>query len=187
MDQSSLAANLGKLRSERGVSLTRLSRATGISTSFLSLLEQGRSDVTISRLLRLADFYGVELADLLGASQTPPPRNIHILNPSPENLRRFGGNHVKVYDLSGGLPSTMATSLSVYEAGRSLLVSDARAREALFFVLKGRFEFTIEGEPTASVQTGEGVSLRGGTPYRIANSGDSEGRLLSVGLDPDGP
>jgi hypothetical protein len=38
----------------------------GISSSFLSLLEQGRTDIAIGRLLHLAWFYDVELTDPLG-------------------------------------------------------------------------------------------------------------------------
>lgn len=184
MDHSSLAANLRNLRAEREISLTRLSQATGISTSFLSLLEQGRSDVTISRLLRLSEFYGVEMADLLTGSEAPSPRRIRVLSPEPENLIRFDGEQVEVHDLSGGGRWAMAASVSIYQAGSSVLVSDTREQEALFFVLGGRFDFTLEGEPSASVQTGEGVALKSHRPYRIHNSGDAEGRLLSVGLDP---
>lgn len=46
------------------LSQAELSCAVGISSSFLSLLEQGRTDIAIGRLLHLAGFYDVEFADL---------------------------------------------------------------------------------------------------------------------------
>jgi DNA-binding Xre family transcriptional regulator len=59
--RQSLALTLRRLRAERGLSQSDLARVTGISSSFLSLVEQGRSDITIGRLLRLAEFYDLEI------------------------------------------------------------------------------------------------------------------------------
>ena len=53
------------LRSERKLSLAAVSDATGISPSFLSLLEQGRTDVSLGRLLPLLDYYDLDLSDIL--------------------------------------------------------------------------------------------------------------------------
>ena len=46
------------------LSQAELSCAVGISSSFLSLLEQGRTDIAIDRLLHLTGFYDVEFTDL---------------------------------------------------------------------------------------------------------------------------
>ena len=49
-----LGEKLRQLRLQRGESLTRVADATGMSSSFLSLVETGRSDLTVARLVRLA-------------------------------------------------------------------------------------------------------------------------------------
>src|ERR1700748_412437 len=69
MNRTDLGTRLRALRTERGLSLSQLEGATSISSSFLSLVESGKSDITISRLLRLADFYDVELGDLVEGSR----------------------------------------------------------------------------------------------------------------------
>lgn len=46
------------------LSQAELSCAVGISSSFLSLLDQGRTDIAIDRLLHLTGFYDVEFTDL---------------------------------------------------------------------------------------------------------------------------
>src|SRR6201999_3098251 len=69
MNRLELGTRLRSLRTERGRSLSQLEAATRISSSFLSLVESGKSDITISRLLRLADFYDVELGDLVEGSR----------------------------------------------------------------------------------------------------------------------
>src|SRR3954453_9815199 len=63
MNKIDLGTRLRALRTERGLSLSQLEAATKISSSFLSLVESGKSDITISRLVRLADFFDVELSD----------------------------------------------------------------------------------------------------------------------------
>jgi transcriptional regulator with XRE-family HTH domain len=56
------------LRVRRQLSLATVALGTGLSRSFLALLEAGNSDVSISRLLRIAEFYGVWLSDLVGTA-----------------------------------------------------------------------------------------------------------------------
>ena len=81
--KTELAARLKQLRAEHGLSLSQLARATGISSSFLSLLEQAQSDITIGRLARLAEFYDVELADLSTARRPRPPTIFGSSAPRP--------------------------------------------------------------------------------------------------------
>jgi len=50
MNRNDLGTRLRALRTERGLSLSQLESATSISSSFLSLVESGKSDITISRL-----------------------------------------------------------------------------------------------------------------------------------------
>src|SRR5437870_657833 len=62
---TSVGSALRKVRTARNLSLSEVADATGISTSFLSLVEKDRSDITIGRLVRLIDFYGISITDLL--------------------------------------------------------------------------------------------------------------------------
>ena len=63
-----LADRLRILRVRRQLQLGSVALGTGLSRSFLALLEAGKSDVSISRLLRIAEFYGVWLSDLVGTA-----------------------------------------------------------------------------------------------------------------------
>jgi mannose-6-phosphate isomerase-like protein (cupin superfamily) len=57
-------------------------------------------------------------------------------------------------------------------------------REAMFFVLKGQFELSFEGEDPVTLKAEEGVSLRSASPYTIRNIGAREGRMFSIGMHP---
>src|SRR5262249_60611055 len=67
-----LGPKLRSLRRERSLSLTQVASATGISSSFLSLVENGKNDLTVARLIRLTSYYGVAVSDLLPEDEDEP-------------------------------------------------------------------------------------------------------------------
>src|SRR5579883_2754229 len=80
---SDLGQRLRSARRAAGLSLTQVSTATEISRSFLTLVEAGKSDITISRLLRLVDYYGIKVGDLVSSE----PREYAV-------VRRGGGRQI---------------------------------------------------------------------------------------------
>jgi transcriptional regulator with XRE-family HTH domain len=184
MDRPLLAETLRTLRTERGLSLVQLSEATGISSSFLSKVELGRSDITIGRLIRLAEFYDVDMTDLLAGGGAEPPADLHLLKESPENRIRFPQEGIDLYDLTGRVRREMVASLNVYAPGAAVVIADAQEREAIFFVLGGTFELGFEGDAPTVLSQGEGISLLSTRPYRIRNAGKDPGRILAMGVHP---
>ena len=62
-----LAANVRRLRRERGLTQEQLSFDAGMKRSYLSDLERGTRKPSVEALGRLADALGVEPAELLKA------------------------------------------------------------------------------------------------------------------------
>jgi transcriptional regulator with XRE-family HTH domain len=62
------------LRAQRGLTLSALTEATGISTSTLSRLESGRRRPSLELLLPIAQAYQVPLEELVGAPEVGDPR-----------------------------------------------------------------------------------------------------------------
>ena len=58
-----LGRRLRELRTSRKLSLAEVAEATSMSPSFLSVVENGQSDITVSRLMRLVQWYGVSVSD----------------------------------------------------------------------------------------------------------------------------
>lgn len=67
--QARLRANLRRLREERGWTQAEAAERCGMSFQQLSQVESGRSNVTLVTLCRLARGLGVDLADLVAATQ----------------------------------------------------------------------------------------------------------------------
>ena len=69
-----VGARLKRLRAQRGMTLTGVAAATGISKSTLSRLETGQRRPTLELLLALSHTYRVPLDDLVGAPAEGDPR-----------------------------------------------------------------------------------------------------------------
>ncbi|MGV9457374.1 helix-turn-helix domain-containing protein [Streptomyces sp. NPDC003635] len=68
---ASMGARLRVVRERRGITLTGVSRATGISPSTLSRIETGRRKPTLEVVVQLAEEYGVSLDELVGTAPAP--------------------------------------------------------------------------------------------------------------------
>src|SRR5215216_1504705 len=78
MDDSvkTIAANVRRLRLDRGLSGAALARASGVARATLAELEAGRGNPTVETLYGLASVLGVTLADLLVEAEAP---TVHVV------------------------------------------------------------------------------------------------------------
>lgn len=183
--RDTLAQNLQNLRRQRGLSLAELGRATRISSSFLSLVEQARSEISIGRLLRLADFYQVELTDLIGHGAAKPTGHVQVLRADSSTYLHSEQEGIDLYDFSLGTRWNMTGSLAVYAPGGAVDVDETPEHEVLIFVLDGTFEIAFRDEEPVRLERGEGAVYLATRNYRLTNAGDAEGRLLAVVLRQD--
>ncbi len=69
-----VGSRLKRIRARRGVTLTKLAAATGISKSTLSRLESGQRKPSLELLLPIAQAHRVPLDELVGAPELGDPR-----------------------------------------------------------------------------------------------------------------
>jgi transcriptional regulator with XRE-family HTH domain len=111
-----VGARLRRARTQRGVTLTELAAATGISKSTLSRLETGQRKASLELLLPIAHAHQMSLDKLVGAPEvgdprvrfTPRVRNGRIVVPL---TREPGGLHAGfewLYVLSGTMRLILA-------------------------------------------------------------------------------
>jgi transcriptional regulator with XRE-family HTH domain len=187
MNRLDLGTRLRSLRAERGLSLSQLEAATAISSSFLSLVESGKSDITISRLVRLADFFDVDLGDLVEGSR---------IDRSPLEVIRDGDGSVLASRAEGVTARflghqrwQLSPRISEFEPGGVFDVAEGEQaaremfhhRELFMYVVAGTFEIAVHGADPVEVSRGDAVLVRDGAD-RVANIGRRPGRLLVVGV-----
>jgi len=185
MNRMDLGTRLRALRTERGLSLSQLEDATKISSSFLSLVESGKSDITISRLVRLADFFDVQLSDLVDGSRTER-RSLEVVRDGEGSVLASTSEGVQVSFL-GHQRWQISPRVSEYQPGGTLDIAGGESaaremlhhRELFIYVIVGSFEISVHGEETVKVGRGDAVLVRDGAD-RIVNVGRGAGRLLVV-------
>ena len=96
-----LGSRLRQLRRSRGVSLADVAEGTGISPSFLSMVEKGKSDITISRLMRLVHWFEVSVSDLV---QEPNPSPVQIVRADGRRSLRLADEKISIQMLTSGRP-----------------------------------------------------------------------------------
>lgn len=182
---STLGTALRALRQTRRLPLSDVADATGVSASFLSLVENGRSDITIGRLTRLVDFYGVTINDLL-----PPPRGEDADVVREEDARQLHSpdEGIDVYLLTSGTGTdrTMMPMLLVFEPGAGLAELGHHRGEEFVHVLEGELLLEVEGSATRTLRAGDSAYYAGDRPHLFRNGSDAE-RLRLICIDSPPP
>ncbi|MGE8637499.1 MAG: helix-turn-helix domain-containing protein, partial [Achromobacter sp.] len=74
-----LPHRLRTLRRQQTLSLEQLAQRTGLTKSYLSKLERGLSEPSISTVLRLAEAYGVGVSQLVGTDDAAQDEVVSVV------------------------------------------------------------------------------------------------------------
>lgn len=174
-----LGAALRRARQSRGLSLAQVAEETGISRSLLSLIETGRSDITVGRLGRLARLYDVRLADLV-----PEPREADpiVVRADDRPGLHYASEGIEIEILVPEGPRTMQALLATFAPGAAMKDYVITTTEQFTFVVEGRLrtefadgrELVLDEGDSATYYSGEGG-------HRHENVGETIARMVIVG------
>jgi transcriptional regulator with XRE-family HTH domain len=168
---------LRTLRRFRRYTLQSVAARSGISESFLSQVERGRSNASIASLKRIADALGVSMADLFEPDGLPGPR---VLRRDERPALQFGIlgrkllltprplHHLEVF--AGELEVGGSTGSEPYAHGDS---------EELFVVISGTVRLELGGE-VFELEHGDSIDYRSSVPHRAVNTGNELAEVLWI-------
>ncbi len=158
---------LRSIRRSRGLTITDVAAATGISASTLSRLESGGRRPNLELLLPLARVYGVQLDVLVGAPQTGDPR-VHF-----RPVRRHGMTHIPLSRRAGGV---RAFKLIIPPRAEE---PDPKTHEGYewLYVLDGRLRLVL-GDKDIVLGPGEAAEFDTHIPHWLASAGPGPAELL---------
>lgn len=179
-DDDDFGRELRRIRTKRGYSLAEVADQTGVSPSFLSLVETGKSDISIGRLRRLTEFYGIALSDLFphaGSREVEAirPRD-HLPLPSEE-----GGADLAV--VGSGVWHSFVPLLVVYPPGARMDESNEPTQfegEAFVYVLEGTVGVEVDTKEAVVLSEGDAAYVRSFGRRSYWNAGKKTARLLAV-------
>jgi transcriptional regulator with XRE-family HTH domain len=159
---------LKQLRTQRGVTLTALAEATGISKSTLSRLETGQRRASLELLLPLAQAYRVPLDDLVGAPEVGDPR----IRLKP---RRVNGRTVLPLTRPGGIQAWKI----IIPGGQC--EPNLRRHDGFewLYVLSGRMRLVLGGQDLI-LGVGEAAEFNTQVPHWFGSTGEGPAEVLSI-------
>jgi transcriptional regulator with XRE-family HTH domain len=182
-DTRLLGARLRAIRAERGLSLSAVAEATGISTSFLSLVETGKNDITFGRLRRLIDYYGVTLIDLL-----PPAEDTIVVREAERQHLHFPTEGVDVYVLVPGVENdNLYAAIAVYERDSQVEESGPFEGVVLITVLEGSIVLEFTGAETITLGVGDSAYYNASREHRVRTGPDEGARFIYIAAVPPDP
>jgi transcriptional regulator with XRE-family HTH domain len=175
----SLGQRLRRLRTESGQGLREQAREIGISASSLSALENNRGGVSLRRLQRVAEHYGLQVTDLL-ADDDEGPRAANGWPSGPEVIRSWGisvrgverGAGV-LYQLMGhGHGHQLQPYLISFQPGASYR-DDAIAHsgEEFAYVVVGEVELLL-GQESYRLAQGDAIRFSPAVPHAFRNASE---------------
>lgn len=173
-----LGAQLKVAREKKGYTLKQLSEVSGLSIGFISQVERGQTDPSLSSLKNLATALDIKLRDLFDSGIAA-----HIL------VRRGEGHILKIDAavqcelLASSLTKTMEPMIKeIAPKGESGLVN-AHTGEEFIYVLEGTLEVRLD-EARYVLHDGDSVYFQANQPHGWKNIGETECRALWVMTPP---
>jgi transcriptional regulator with XRE-family HTH domain len=160
---------LRRVRALRGMTLTGVAEATGISKSTLSRLETGQRRPTLELLLALSQAYRVPLDDLVGAPEVGDPR----LRLKPGRVK---GRTVIPLTRQ---PDGMQAWKIVVPAGQVDPAPRAHDGHEWICVLSGHLRLVL-GEQDWVLAPGEVAEFDTRVPHWFGSAGEEAAEILSI-------
>jgi transcriptional regulator with XRE-family HTH domain len=171
--------NLGEIikrfRLQRGESLRDVAEGTGLSASFLSMLERGECDITLSRLAAIANHFDHDVGSLLGYS-TRGARPQIIRRRDRVTVNRGRGVDYNVIHVPG---TDMELVVARFSPRSGFVDELTHEGIDIGLVIEGRVVVTIS-DVDYPVEEGEAAIWSGAHRHRVRNDDDRPALLVAV-------
>jgi transcriptional regulator with XRE-family HTH domain len=151
---AAVGPRLRAIRKQRETTLADVATETGISVSTLSRLEAGRRRPTLELLLPLAQMYGVQIDELIGAPPTGDPR-IHL-----RPVQRNGMTFIPLTRRAGGVQAYKV----IIPARRGTPEQKTHEGYEWMYVLNGRLRVLL-GDQDLVLTEGEAAEFDTRVPH----------------------
>ncbi len=178
-----LAARLAGLRAAAGLSLDRLAERSGLTKSYLSKLERGLCDPSISSASRLAAAFSMGVAELLG--DTVSDNGLRIARAGKGRLISSAADTAIVEFLTGS-PERSRTGLSAFALRPPLSSEDEKdpplathSGDELLYVLAGQVRLWM-ADRIEDLAAGDSAWYQAEIPHRLRSLGHEQAQVLIV-------
>ena len=170
--------NLKRLRSKAGLSLEKLSKASGVSRAMLGQVELGQSAPTINVLWKISRALGVPFSALISDTPTSGIRVLKAIDAKrlTSHDGRFQSRALFPYD---GPRRVEFYELKLGKGGLEVAHPHPPGTSENLIVAKGEVEIEVAGE-THPLDTGDAIVFEADKPHAYKNRGKDEAVMYLV-------
>ena len=189
-DELELGPRLRRLRLSRHLTLREVASHAGLSKGYVSQIENGTANPSLSVLKSVASALGESVAGVLLAersedSPTGSRSRVEVVRRAARKTLGWPGdgateNYLLTPDLQRRLEVLLTTMEPGSSSGESPYSHDG---EEFGLVMKGRFEVIVEGSAYV-LDEGDSISLPSALPHRTRVVGDEPATVLWVVTPP---
>jgi quercetin dioxygenase-like cupin family protein len=140
-------------------------------------VETGKHDITVGRLMRVTQFFGVSITDLIPGQATADPAVVR----QPERLHiQSASEGIEIYLLSPDTRRTMMPVLIDYEPGATPAEYSQHPGEEFICVIEGSLELELAGSETIVLREGDSAYYASTREHRYRNVADGRSRVFVV-------
>jgi transcriptional regulator with XRE-family HTH domain len=174
-----LGRRLRELRTARGLRLSDLAGASGLSVSFLSQVEQGQSDIAVGRLMRIAHGLQVQLTDLVELPAVPARRLVRAGERATLPTPTKG---LEIELLAENVAGGQISAISHLAPGSSVEAGGDRppGQEYFIYMLEGGAVIEFSTDAPITLEEGDSISFTSEDFRRLMNPHDVTTHLLWI-------
>jgi DNA-binding transcriptional MerR regulator/quercetin dioxygenase-like cupin family protein len=158
---------LRQLRIGRKISIVELARTSGLSSSFLSLVERGMSGISSESLAAICSALEVDPRKVLLDGEAAPRR---LIRAAERQLLPSVDPGIRIEQLTEG-DNLLDCQLFTVDPGISSQGDYAHEGEEFVFVLSGILEITVDQVDKYILHAGDSLCFKSTLPHRWHNSG----------------
>ena len=173
-------------RREAGLSIREVAERSGLSVSFISLFERGRTEIALSRLLSLANVFNRDVSDLLREAHGEEREQAILKEPTGETWGR-------TYHLAGGIEIAYLGDAKWHtQPFLFALEPDAvhgplmHAWQEVVVCVHGELTMVIDGK-SSTMAAGGSITVPPNAHHVYMNTGPTTCRFLAVDARADDP
>ena len=169
-DLPKFGAEIRGLRKQTGMTLAQLSKASGLSVSFLSQVERDASNLSVTALYKVARALGVNLAWFFHATGGLNGETHFVVRAKARRHLRYATgifDELLVPHLKGALAMFMIQFPPGAYSGETKV---AAGSDHAGLVLEGELELTLTGQRML-LKAGDSFAFAGSNPHRYGNPG----------------
>lgn len=177
MSDEEIGEVVRQARKAHGLTLQQLSERCGLSESFLSQFERGKSKASIASLRLLTASLGMTLSDIFDINGAAAAR---VLRADRRPVVPFGEKAIKYLITARMVPRFEMFLLELEEGGSTGADQYAHGEsDELVLVQQGTIRLDI-GDEIYQLGPGDATSFRSDTPHRAANAGSAPAQVLWI-------